>query len=76
MDLRSAADATGGSLEGARKGLATLESAGIPHPLVIGKKKNRVWEARALLDLLDTFEWELATPTRSGSPRRPSPSGP
>lgn len=73
LDLRLAAQVTGGSIEGARKALNALEQAGVLVPVVVGKKRNRVWEARELLYLLDQFEWELATPTRPSQSRRPSP---
>ena len=73
VNLKIACAITGGSDEGARKALNELAQAGILFPATVGKKKNRMWEARELLTLLDNFEWRLATPTRSSEPRRASP---
>jgi Fic family protein len=73
VNIKIACTITGGSDEGARKALNELEQAGVLSPATVGKKKNRMWEARELLTLLDNFEWQLATPTRSGEPRRASP---
>lgn len=73
VDLRAAVALTGGSDEGARKALNELERAGVLSPVVVGKKKNRMWEARELLTLVDGFEWDLATPTRPDQRRRPAP---
>lgn len=73
VSLKIASTITGGSDEGARKALNELAQVGVLFPATVGKKKNRMWEARELLTLLDNFEWQLATPTRSGEPRRASP---
>lgn len=73
LDVRSAARLIGVSEEGARRGLNDLTQAGILSPVVLGRKRNRVWEARELLALLDAFEWDLAQPTRSQEPRRAAP---
>lgn len=76
LDLKSATNLIGGSEEAVRKALNELEAVGVLTCVTIGKKKNRVWEARELLTLVDHFEWQLATPTRPGAPRRPSPQAP
>jgi Fic family protein len=73
IDMRMAAALTGSSEEAARRALNELEAAGILNTVQIGKKRNRIWEARALLVLMDSFEWNMAQPTRSGEPARPSP---
>jgi Fic family protein len=73
LDLKSAITLAGGSDEAIRKALNDLTDAGVLVSVTVGKKRNRVWEARELLDLVDTFEWELATPTRPDQDRRPSP---
>ncbi len=73
LDGKIAASLAGVSDEAARVALLSLEKAGVLRPVVLGKKRNRAWEAPEVLALLDTFEWELATPTRSKQPRRPSP---
>lgn len=76
LDFRSATNLVGGSDEAVRKALNELEAAGVLTCVTVGKKKNRIWEARELLTLVDHFEWQLATPTRLGAPRRPSPQRP
>ncbi|MNT55862.1 hypothetical protein D3C72_1931310 [compost metagenome] len=76
IDMRLAATLTGSSEEAARRALNDLETAGILSTVQIGKKRNRIWEARALLALMDSFEWTIAQPTRSGEPARPSPPKP
>jgi Fic family protein len=73
VDLHMAARLTGASEESARRALNELEAAGILSTLQVGKKRNRIWEARGLLELVDTFEWEMAEPTRPGEARRPAP---
>lgn len=57
----------------AREAVLRLEAADVLRPVAIGRKRNRAWEAPALLDLLDEFEFEAMTPTRTGESRRVSP---
>ncbi|MBA3235310.1 MAG: Fic family protein [Chloroflexi bacterium] len=57
----------------ARNALNGLQASGVLRPIVFGKQRFRAWEAPALIALLDTFEWSMAEPTRSGAQRRPSP---
>ena len=76
VDLHTAAGLVGASEESARRALNELEAAGILSTLQVGKKRNRIWEARGLLELVDTFEWQMAEPTRPGQPRRMSPQRP
>jgi Fic family protein len=73
VDLQLAAQLTGASDESARRALNELETAGILGTVQVGRKRNRIWEARDLLALVDAFEWDMATPTRSGEPRRAAP---
>jgi Fic family protein len=73
LDLGTATSLARCSQEAARNALNDLEAAGVLSQAVVGKKKNRIWEARELLTLVDHFEWELATPTQPGQQRRPSP---
>ena len=73
IDARSVATTLSVSEVAARNALNTLESAGVIRPIIFGRKRFRAWEAPALVALLDTFEWSMAEPTRSGSQRRPSP---
>jgi Fic family protein len=73
VDAKSAQAITGASDEATRKALNALEAAGILVPLEPARRHGRWWEAPAVLGLLDDFEWDLATPTRSEAPRRPAP---
>lgn len=74
VDLQAAVNLTNSSQEAVRVALNQLTDAGVLSTVVHGKKRNRIWEARELLTLVDNFEWTLARPTRSGQPRRASPS--
>lgn len=57
----------------AREAVLRLDQAGVLRPVAIGRKRNRAWEAPALLALLDNFEFEALTPTRDDEHRRVSP---
>jgi hypothetical protein len=50
-----------------------LEAAGVLRLVAIERRRNRAWEAPDLLALLDNFEFEALTPTRSYERRRASP---
>lgn len=76
LDVSAAAQLIGASEEAARRALNEMEQAGILSAVHIGKKRNRIWEARELLLLVDAFEWEMAAPTQPGEPRRPAPQQP
>lgn len=73
LDGKIAATMAGVSDEAARVALLALEKAGVLRAVVLGKKRNRAWEAPEVIALLDDFEWELAAPTRADQKRRPSP---
>jgi Fic family protein len=73
IDINAAASQLDVSYPQAREAVLRLEGAKVLAPVTIGRKRNRAWEAPALLDLLDEFEFEALTPTRTGEPRRPSP---
>ncbi len=73
LDGKVVAAMVGVSDEAARTALLSLEKAGVLRPVVLGKKRNRAWEAPDVIALLDGFEWDLATPTRTEQPRRASP---
>jgi len=70
VDIPSAATNLGVSYPQAREAVLRLEAAGVLRQATIGRRRNRAWEAPALLDLLDAFESEALTPTRSGQQRR------
>jgi Fic family protein len=73
IDINTAASQLNVSYPQAREAVLRLEQAGVLRPVAIGRKRNRAWEAPALLNLLDEFEFEALTPTCTGEPRRPSP---
>jgi Fic family protein len=62
----------GGSEVAVRAALNVLSEAGVLKQVSVGRR-NRVFEATALLQLLDDMEWRLATPTVPGVERRPAP---
>jgi hypothetical protein len=69
IDIPAVATLLDVSYPQAREAVLRLEGAGILRPVSIGRKRNRAWEAPALLDLLDEFEFEALTPTRDGHRR-------
>lgn len=75
IDIPTAATLLHVSYPQAREAVLRLDGAEVLRPVAIGRKRNRAWEAPALLDLLDEFEFDAMTPTRTGEPRRVSPRG-
>lgn len=73
LDIKTAADLVGVSYPQARNAVLALETAGVLRPVIVGRRRNRAWEAPQAIALLDDFGFEAATPTRDGEPRRPSP---
>ena len=74
VDIRAAGELVGVSYPQARQAVLALEAAGVLRPVVVGRRRNRAWEAPQVITLLDDFAFEAATPTRDGEPRRPSPA--
>jgi Fic family protein len=62
----------GRSKQAVNEAIAVLAEKGILHPITLAKR-NRAWEARDLFDLINDVERELATPTETGEPSRPTP---
>jgi Fic family protein len=73
LDMNGAAELVGVSYPQAREAVLALEAAGVLRQVNVGRRRNRAWEAPEVIALLDDFEFESATPTREGEPRRPSP---
>lgn len=73
IDVNSASELVGVSYSQARAAVVALEAAGVLKQVNVGRRRNRAWEAEEMIALLDDFEFESATPTRDGEPRRPSP---
>jgi Fic family protein len=72
VDLKTAAATLGGSDERVRVALNTLERAGVLTQIT-NRRRNRVWEAPDLYEVLDGFERDLATPEDASDPTRPVP---
>lgn len=73
VDRNIVREITGSSGEAARRAIEQLEDAGILSQVVLGKQRNRVWEAKELNQLLNEYEFELASPTRTEERPRSSP---
>ena len=64
---------TGASKSAMHEAITALQRAGVIKQVTVGKR-NRAWEAIGLLNLLDEFERDVATPDDSkGKPVRPVP---
>ena len=72
IDIRRAAEITGVTYEGARLAVEELAAAGVL-TAVSGRKRDRLYEARDVFDLVDDFERRLATPAGGRRPGRPVP---
>ncbi len=62
----------GRSKQAVNEAIAVLAEKGVLHPITLAKR-NRAWEARDLFDLINDVERELATPSDTDEPSRPSP---
>lgn len=56
--------------------IESLEAGGVLTPLKAGARRGRVWAAREVFGVLDSFEWTLATPTGPAEPQRSRPRRP
>jgi Fic family protein len=68
IDVRRAAEIAGVTYEAARLAVEELVDTGVLHA-ISGRKRDRLYEARDVFDLVDEFERRLATP---GGERRPA----
>lgn len=78
LTVTSAANLIGRSFQATNEAMVRLESAGIVHQVNVGRR-NRAFEARAIIDAFTALERQLASPagdTRSSAPRRPAPARP
>lgn len=53
---------TGGSLSSASSAMEKLESAGVVEPLIVGRKRRQVYQAREIVDAFADLERQLASP--------------
>lgn len=78
LTVTGAADLIGRSFQATNEAMVRLEAAGIVQRVNVGRR-NRAFEARAIIDAFTTLERQLATPaggTRSSAVRRPAPTRP
>jgi Fic family protein len=69
INVKTAAQALGGSDEQARLAILRLEQAGVLQQTTVGRR-NRAWECVGLFELLDRFERELGAAERTPRPTR------
>lgn len=78
LTVTSAAALIGRSFQATNEAMVRLEGAGIVHQVNVGRR-NRAFEASAIIDTFTALERQLASPsgdTRSSAPRRPTPARP
>jgi Fic family protein len=76
VSVSSAADLVGRSFQATNEAMTRLESAGVVHQVNVGRR-NRAFEAPAIIDAFTALERRLASPTgntRSAPPKRPAPA--
>ncbi len=73
LTMTSAARLLGRSLQAANTALADLEAAGVVTQVSMGRR-NRAFEAKELLQLVNAFERALATRDDEDQPSRPAPA--
>jgi Fic family protein len=78
VSVSTAAQLIGRSFQATNEAMNRLESAGVVRQVNVGRR-NRAFEARAILDAFTALERQLASPTgdtRFAPPRRPAPARP
>lgn len=76
ISVSSAADLIGRSFQATNLAMSRLASAGVVRQVTLGRR-NRAFEAPAIVDAFTALERQLASPTgdtRSAPPRRPTPT--
>lgn len=71
--MASAAKVLGRSTQAANTALAQLEAAGVVAQVSLGRR-NRAFEAKELLQLVNVFERRLGTADDGNEPVRPVPA--
>ena len=77
VTVRSASRLIGRSVERTNDAIRRLEEAGIVTNIKVGRKRNRAFEAPAVIDAFTDLERHLASPagnTRTSPPKRPTPA--
>jgi Fic family protein len=78
VSVSSASDLIGRSFQATNEAMTRLEAAGVVRQINIGRR-NRAFEAPAIIDAFTALERQLASPagdTRSTPPDRPAPARP
>lgn len=76
VSVSSAADLIGRSFQATNEAMTRLENAGVVRQVTVGRR-NRAFEAPAIIDAFTALERRLASPTgdtRSAPPDRPAPA--
>jgi hypothetical protein len=76
VSVSSAANLIGRSFQATNQAMTRLEAAGVVRQVDVGRR-NRAFEAPAVIDVFTALERQLASPTgdtRSAPPRRPAPA--
>ena len=78
LSVGGAADLIGRSFQATNEAIRRLEEAGVVAQVTVGRR-NRAYEARAIIDAFAALERQLASPvgdTRAAPPQRPAPARP
>jgi len=78
LSVGGAAELIGRSFQATNEAVRRLETAGIVAQVTVGRR-NRAYEAQAIIDAFAVLERQLASPvgdTRAAPPRRPTPARP
>ena len=78
LSVGGAADLIGRSFQATNEAVRRLEAAGVVAQVTVGRR-NRAYEARAIIDAFAALERQLASPvgdTRAATPERPTPARP
>ena len=76
VSVSSAADLIGRSFQATNEAMTRLEAVGVVRQVNVGRR-NRAFEAPAIIDAFTALERQLASPTgdtRSAPPARPAPA--
>ncbi|MCU1461667.1 MAG: filamentation induced by cAMP protein Fic [Acidimicrobiales bacterium] len=76
VSVGTAAELIGRSFQATNEAMRRLEAAGVVHPITVARR-NRAYEAKAIVDAFTALERQLASPTgdtRAARPQRPAPA--
>jgi Fic family protein len=76
VSVGTASELIGRSFQATNEAMRRLEAANVVHPITIARR-NRAYEAKAIVDAFTALERQLASPaddTRAATPQRPTPA--